>query len=153
MDNIDRELLNLLQDRIPTVSRPFLVLGEQLGISEDDVLNRIKVLRENGYIRRIGGIFDSRRLEYFSTLCVLSVPTQRIDEVAAIINGYSCVTHNYIRDNSLNMWFTLITTSREKVEEFLEEIREKSQISRILSLPSEKVYKIKTNFNMQEYKC
>ncbi|KNY28058.1 AsnC family transcriptional regulator [Pseudobacteroides cellulosolvens] len=150
MDNTDRELLNLLQEKFPIHKRPFLVLGEQLGISEDEVINRIKMLKENGYIRRIGGIFDSRSLGYFSTLCAISVPAQRIDEVSDIINGYSCVTHNYIRDGALNMWFTVIASSREKVDEVLEEIREKSQISRILSFPSEKIYKIKTNFNIKE---
>lgn len=150
MDNTDRELLNLLQEKFPIHKRPFLFFGEQLGISEDEVINRIKMLKENGYIRRIGGIFDSRSLGYFSTLCAISVPAQRIDEISDIINRYSCVTHNYIRSGALNMWFTVIASSREKVDDILEEISKKSQISRVLSFPSDKIYKIKTNFNIKE---
>lgn len=150
MDMKDRELLNFLQERFPVESRPFLTLGKQLCISEDEVIQRITLLKENGYLRRLGGIFDSRLLEYYSTLCGLSVPEERIDEVAAILNGESGVTHNYLRDHSINMWFTLITCSKEKAEEVLEIIREKAQIHQILSFPSEKVYKIRTNFKLKE---
>ncbi len=150
MDTIDRQLVNLLQEKFPIASRPFLILGQQLGICEDEVIDRIKTLKENGYIRRIGGIFDSGHLGYSSTLCALSVPADRVDEVAAIINGYNCVTHNYLRDDHFNMWFTLIAPSKERLEEILKEIREKTTINQILSLPSQEVYKIRTNFNMQE---
>lgn len=152
MDSTNKILLNLLQENFPIDSRPFLVLGELIGICEDEVINRIRMLIEKGYIRRIGGVFDSRRLGYFSTLCAISVPDHKIDIVADIINGYSCVTHNYIRNGSFNMWFTLIAYSQERVEEILEEIKKKTGINEILNLPSEKVYKIKTNFSIQELK-
>lgn len=149
MDTIHRQLINLLQEKFPIASRPFLILGEQLGICEDEVIARIKALKESGYIRRLGGIFDSGHLGYSSTLCALSVPSTRVDEVAAVINGYDCVTHNYLRDDHFNMWFTLIAPSKEKVEEILNEIREKTAVNQILSLPSQKVYKIRTNFSIK----
>lgn len=131
-------------------SAPFRVLGEQLGMSEGEVIQRIGTLKRNGYIRRIGGIFDSGRLGYYSTLCALSIPEERISEVAAIINGYNGVTHNYIRNHSLNMWFTLAAPSKETARKTLKEIEEKAQTGQILSFPSEKTYKIRTNFDMKE---
>ncbi len=149
MDTIDKQLINLLQEKFPIASRPFLILGEQLGICEDEVIARIKALKESRYIRRLGGIFDSANLGYSSTLCALSVPAARVDEVAAVINRYECVTHNYLRDDHFNMWFTLIAPSKEKVEEILNDIREKTAVNQILSLPSQKVYKIRTNFNIK----
>lgn len=150
MDLKDRELLNLLQEGLPAEDRPFLTLGNRLDISEDEVILRVEALKENGYIRRIGAVLDSRRLDYYSTLCALSVPEERIDEVAAIVNGYTGVTHNYIRNHALNMWFTLIAHSMEKAGEILGEIEAKAQVGKPQSFPAEKVYKIRTNFIMQE---
>lgn len=150
MDRIDMELINLLQNRFTVESRPFLTLGGQLGITEEEVIERIGKLKENGYIRRIGGIFDSRKLGYFSTLCAMEVPENRIEEVAEIINSYSGVTHNYVRNHAFNLWFTLIASSEEKMGEILADIKFKTKIDGILNLPAIRVFKVKTNFNMVE---
>lgn len=144
------KLLNLLQNSLPVESRPFLALGKQLGITEEEVIERIGMLKKNGYIRRIGGIFDSRKLNYFSTLCAIKVPKDRIKEVAEVINNYNGVTHNYIRNHSFNMWFTLIAPSAEKIGEILADIKFKTKINEILNMPAVKVFKVKTNFTMVE---
>lgn len=136
MDAKNRELLNLLQESFPIESRPFLMVGEQLGISEDEVICRVSALKEEGYIRRIGGIFDSKTLNYYSILCALSIPDDRIPEVAGAINAYGGVTHNYVRNHRLNMWFTLIAPSRESAEKILKEIEEKMQAGQIFSFPA-----------------
>lgn len=149
MDSKDKELLNFVQDQIPLCARPFRKIGEQLGLGERQVLYRLQHLKNNGYIRRIGGIFNSRKLGYTSTLCAMKVPSERIEEVAAIINTYPGVTHNYIRKHSYNMWFTLIEKSNEAIEATLLDIRRKTHIDAILNLPAEKVFKINVNFDMK----
>ena len=108
MDKINKNLLNLIQSNFPIESRPFLKIANELDISENQVIDMIKELENDGYIKRIGGIFDSRKLGYSSTLCAIKVPFDRITEVAEIINSYNGVTHNYIRNHSYNMWFTVI---------------------------------------------
>ncbi|MEY8000047.1 Lrp/AsnC family transcriptional regulator [Clostridium sp. Mt-5] len=67
MDEIDKRLLELIQNEIPIDKRPFKILGKKLLITEEEVLQRIDKLKEKGFIRRIGGIFDSRKLGYTST--------------------------------------------------------------------------------------
>lgn len=150
MDRTDKELLNLIQDRFPVESRPFLVLANRLGITEADVIQRISILKKNGYIRRIGGIFNSDKLGYYSTLCAIKVPDCRIEKVAEAINCYDGVTHNYIRNHKFNMWFTLIASSAEKIEETLTDIKHKTGIDKILSMPAVKVFKVKASFDMLE---
>ena len=49
MDSRDRELLDTLQNDLPLVERPFVALGEGLGMPEGEVLERIQ-----GLIRRSG---------------------------------------------------------------------------------------------------
>lgn len=150
MDEEDRKLLNLLQEAFPVCSRPFFSIGEALGMEESEVLERIGKMKQNGYIRRISGMFNPRELGYVSTLCAMKVPEERVEEVAQIINGYAGVTHNYVRRHRYNLWFTLIEPSTERIEEVLREIQEKTGIDNLLNLPSKKVYKIKANFNMTE---
>ena len=114
MDTIDKKLLNLMQNEIPIDKRPFKILGEKLLITENEVLKRVNKLKNEGIIRRIGGIFNSRKIGYTSTLCAAKVPENKIEEVAACINEYDEVTHNYIREDEYNMWFTVNNTFRGK---------------------------------------
>ena len=69
MDAIDRKLLNLIQEDFPLAAAPFAEVAARLGIGEGEVLDRIGRLREEGIIRRIGAVFDLRKLGFVSTLC------------------------------------------------------------------------------------
>jgi DNA-binding Lrp family transcriptional regulator len=149
MDNNNENILNIIQEGIPIESRPFRVIGEELNISEEEVLTRINVLKDLGYIRRFGGIFNSKKLGYTGTLCGIKVPSKRIDEVANIINSYSEVTHNYLRDNDdYNMWFTIIAVSNNDITRIIDEIKNKTGTNDILNVPSKKLYKVKTFFQV-----
>jgi DNA-binding Lrp family transcriptional regulator len=149
MDTIDKKLLNLMQNEIPIDKRPFKLLGEKLLLTENEVLERVNNLKNQGIIRRIGGIFNSRKIGYTSTLCAAKVPENRIDEVAGCINDYYEVTHNYLREDEYNMWFTIITNSNENLNNILQEIKEKTALDQIISLPSVKLFKVKVALNFQ----
>lgn len=150
MDTLDKELLTLVQSNFPITPRPFKELALNLGTTEEDVLVRLERLKEKGIIRRIGAIFDSKKLGYFSTLCAIKVPESRVDEVAKIINSYPGVTHNYLRVHDYNMWFTLIAPTAEEVEKILEEMRQRTGIKDLINLPAINFFKIKVNFNLNE---
>lgn len=149
MDKIDEKLLNLMQDEIPIDKRPFKLLGEKLLITEKEVLRRINNLKKEGLIRRIGGIFNSRKIGYTSTLCAAKVPEEKIEETALCINGYEEVTHNYLREDEYNMWFTVITYSEESLCNIIQEIKDKTNLEDIISLPSIKLFKVKVALNFQ----
>lgn len=148
MDELDRLLLNLLQKGLPMESRPFLKLANELNITESEVIARIDKLKSQGYIRRLGGIVDSKKLGYYSTLCAISVPDERIDEVASIINKFSEITHNYVRNYNYNIWFTIIAPSKDRVDEIISSIKAESGLKKVLSLPAVRLFKIKATFNM-----
>jgi DNA-binding Lrp family transcriptional regulator len=97
MDNTDKKLLDIIQDEFPLTSEPYREIASLLGVSEEEVILRLRKLKDKGIIRRIGAIFDSKKLGYCSTLCAMKVPAQRVDEVAQIVNEYPGVTHNYLR--------------------------------------------------------
>lgn len=150
MDDIDEKLLNLIQNEIPMDRRPFQILSKKLYIDEVEVIERINKLKEEGIIRRIGGIFNSKKLGYTSTLCAARVPDYRIDEVVEYINGYDEVTHNYIREGLYNMWFTIITYSEEKLISIIKDIKTNTGLQEIMNLPATNLFKIKVDLNMEE---
>ncbi len=148
MDDTDRAILNRIQSDFPIASRPYLVIANDLDLSENDVIKRLVRLKENNIIRRIGGNFVPEKLGFVSTLCAAKVEEDKIDFFASIVNRYHGVTHNYQRDNEFNIWFTFIAPSMEEIEQNLENISQKTGIKEIINLPSTKVYKIKAHFDL-----
>lgn len=148
LDTIDRAILNRIQSDFPMTSRPYMSVADEVGISEDDVLKRLVRLKEKGIIRRIGGNFVPNKLGFVSTLCAAKVPEDMIESFAKIVNRYPGVTHNYLRDNKYNIWFTFIAPSMEVIEANLENISKETGISNIINLPATKVFKIKAHFDL-----
>ncbi|MFC1495093.1 AsnC family transcriptional regulator [Thermodesulfobacteriota bacterium] len=148
MDETDKNLLNQIQSGFPVIPEPFLELGKRLNISEKEVIDRIKRLKEEGVIRRIGGNFNSRKINFTSTLCAAKVPAEKVDKFVDIVNGYKGVTHNYLRNHKYNIWFTFIAPDTEFIEKALNDISEKSGVKDILNLPAVKMHKIKVDFEV-----
>ena len=150
MDSIDRALLNAIQNHFPIALHPYESLGEAVGTTEEDAYKRIQRLRQEGIIRRLGGVFDSRRLGYYSTLCTSKVPEEKIPVLAKLLEGIPGVTHNYIRNHEYNVWFTLIARSQAVAESILQNIREVSGVSEVFSLPATRLFKINVNFDLSD---
>ncbi len=148
MDKIDKQLLDIIQSRFPIEKRPFQILAKKLNLTEEKVISHLEKLKKEGIIRRLGAIFNSKSLGYVSTLLAMKVPFSKIEEVAGIVNTYSGVTHNYLRDYEFNLWFTLTSPSEEELKETIEEIKTKTGLSEPLLLPAVKLFKIRAEFNL-----
>ncbi len=146
MDQTDKAILREVQSRLPIDVRPFARLGERLGLSEEEVIERLRRLKQRGIIRRIGGNFYSHKLGFFSTLCAAKVPPERFDRFVEAVNAYPGVTHNYCRDHHYNVWFTFIAPSREEIQRALEEISRRTGVEEICSFPAKKLFKIQVDF-------
>ncbi|MDY7032231.1 MAG: AsnC family transcriptional regulator [Thermodesulfobacteriota bacterium] len=146
MDKLDKDILNRIQSQFPIVSRPFRSLGEEFGISETEMIERIHRLMDEGYIRRFGPSFDSRKLGFTSTLCAAKVPPQKVDKFVNVLASYQGITHNYRRKHEYNIWFTFIGDSKKEIRENLTEISNKTGIQEILNLPARKVFKVNVEF-------
>ena len=101
----------------------------------------------SGIIRRIGANFQSAKLGFVSTLCAAKVPADKMDDFVARVNACPGVTHNYLREHAYNIWFTLISPSREESQATLDALTEATGIA-ILNLPATKLYKIRVDFRM-----
>lgn len=148
LDDTDKAILNAIQSDFPLATRPFSVIGRQVGLAESEVIDRVRRLKQGGIIRRIGGNFVPEKLGYVSTLCAASVPEEKLDTFAQAVNEYTGVTHNYVRENTFNVWFTFIAPSRNTIAESLAEISRKTGVKTIINLPATRVFKIRAAFNL-----
>ncbi len=150
LDKMDARLLDYIQSGLPVSPEPYREMASVLDTNEEDIIARLRRLIDMGIIRRLGAVFDSRKVGYTGTLCAMKVPAGRITEVAGIINAFPGITHNYLRDHDYNMWFTLLAESRENIGALLDEIRQKTGIVDLIDLPAEHIFKIRVNFDLSE---
>ncbi|MCG8529294.1 MAG: AsnC family transcriptional regulator [Desulfovibrionales bacterium] len=149
LSSTDRKVLNIIQSGFPIASRPYEVIGEQVGITEAEALATVRALKERNVIRRLGANFNSRGLGWRSTLCAAKVPEDKLDAFIAEVNSHPGVTHNYLRAHDFNIWFTFIGPNWDAVVSTLDAITEKTGIE-ILNLPATALYKIKVDFNLSD---
>ena len=147
LDATDRAILGMIQSSFPIDSRPYALIGEEAGISEQEAFDRVRRLKQRRIIRRLGANFQSAKLGFRSTLCAAKVPEDALDAFVTEVNSHTGVTHNYLRDHEYNIWFTCIGSSWEAVCELLDGITAKTGIP-VLNLPAERMYKIKVDFQM-----
>ena len=148
MDDVDRRLLDIIQTNFPLTPRPYEELGRQAGVSEEEALRRVNALRAARIIRRMGANFQSAKLGWVSTLCAAKVPEDRLEDFAAAVNACPGVTHNYVRAHAYNVWFTLISPSREQEAATLAELERETGVA-VLNLPATRLFKIRVDFRMR----
>lgn len=145
MDSRDRALLNEIQVQFPVEPHPYRVIGERIGMDEQEVLARIGKLKRDGIIRRVGASINSRRIGFVSTLLAARVPPDKFDSFVMVVNACSGVTHNYQRKHEYNVWFTLIAESQEEKQRIIEELIDRTGVE-IEEFPAEKIFKIRVDF-------
>lgn len=147
MDSFDKEILDIIQSNFPVDPRPYAVVGEAVGLTEGEVLARVRRLKGEGVIRRMGANFGSRQLGWRSTLCGAEVPQDKLDVFVAEVNKHPGVTHNYLRAHQFNVWFALIAPTEDDIEATLADITANTGVD-IMNLPASKLFKIKVDFAM-----
>jgi DNA-binding Lrp family transcriptional regulator len=148
METVDREICNVIQSDFPLVDRPFLKIAEDLGVTEQEVMDRIVELKRKNVVRQIGAIFDTRRLGYKTTLVAMRIPEDALDAAAQVINRHPGVSHNYARNGQFNLWFTLAVSPFEDLDETLESMAKETGAEATRKMPTIKFFKIGVNFDM-----
>jgi len=141
VDVLDRKIINLLQAGFPLAEEPYLEVAQQLGIEEQELLDRLSNLLEENTLSRFGPMYDAQKLGGAFSLVAVRVPEDDFDKVAEIINSYPEVAHNYKRDHGYNMWYVLATDSPEKIAEVNSDIEKKIGM-KVFNMPKLEEYYI-----------
>ena len=171
MNDLNQKLLAIIQDGFPLVERPYLRLAEMLNcdskkdagekcanlvVTEQKVFDEVEKMRASGVIRRIGGVYDSKKLGFISRLCAGKVPASENDfsaehhaqtpmeKFAAVVNDEPAITHNYIRSHEYNVWFTVIAENESAIQTVVDRVCAETDLHDVHVLTATKKYKINT---------
>ena len=139
LDEVDRRIVNDLQGGLPLEARPFAIVGERLGISEGELIRRLRRLLDAGALTRFGPLYNADRMGGAFTLSAMAVPAERFEEVAAIVNSFVEVADNYERDHALNMWFVIGCEDAARVGAVIAEIEAATGLA-VHDFPKEEEY-------------
>lgn len=155
MTELEQRLLSVIQDAFPLEERPYRRLAEMLNaqeacaggdarghLTEQAVFDAVENLRRSGVIRRIGGIYDSRRLGFISRLCAGKVTD--LDKFASAVNGIPAITHNYVRSHEYNVWFTAIAENENEIRTIIDGLCASTGLHDVHILTATKKFKINT---------
>jgi len=159
LDGKDAELLYTLQTGLPLERRPFARVGAGLGLSEQEVLDRLRAFFERGQARRLGGVFDPAGLGYRSTLCAAALGEDELPRIVPLLTPHPGMTHCYLRKrlDALgpaapqvpNLWFTL-TVPAGALDAEVEKTRRLVAPRELLDLPARRRFKVQVIFDPRE---
>lgn len=141
---MENELLFQMQNSFPMVEKPFEVIADALGVTEEEVLSTVRKLKEEKIIRQTSAIFDTKRLGYKSSLVAFKVDEDKVDEASKIINAHPGVSHNYLRNHDYNIWFTMAVSPDSKLglEKTINILKSRTGATDAITLPTLKMFKI-----------
>lgn len=139
MDEIDKRIINALQDGFPICAAPYRQVAAQLGLSEQELIARLKTLLDNGSLTRFGPLYNAEQMGGALTLAAVKAPIERFDEIADIINAFPEVAHNYARNHELNMWFVIATETPEQIQQTVTAIERQTGLN-VYNMPKNKEY-------------
>jgi len=139
MDNIDRALINRLQDGFPICNSPYQQVANQLHISEHDLLARLQNLLDSGVLSRFGPMYHAEQMGGALSLAAVKAPEEQFEQIADLINALPEVAHNYARQHSLNMWFVLATETPEQLQQTIDKIEQQTGLV-VYNMPKIKEY-------------
>ena len=146
IDDVDKKVIRLIQGDLPLDLRPFAVLAEKAGISEEEFVERVASLKKKGIIRRFGATLRHQEAGFSSNAMVAwIVPEERIEDVGKTMAKFRAVTHCYQRKTFKTWPYNLYTMihgdGRAKCREIAEEMSQKVSIQDYILLFSEKEFK------------
>ena len=109
---LHKRLLNDYQQDFPLSPTPYRDIAEQLGVSEDEVLNAFHALSEQEMISRIGPVIAPNCIGS-SALVAMAIPDADLARVAELVSAYPEVNHNYERENRFNLWFVAVADDEQ----------------------------------------
>ncbi|MBI3372186.1 MAG: Lrp/AsnC family transcriptional regulator [Betaproteobacteria bacterium] len=145
MDETDRRIVNALQDGFPVCEHAFAQAAAGLGLAKEDLIQRIARMLEAGELTRFGPMYNADRMGGAFTLCAMAVPADDFERVAAIVNAYPEVAHNYEREHSLNMWFVLAAAKPGRIAEVVRDIERRAGWT-VLQFPKLDEYFVELKF-------
>jgi len=128
-DSIDRDIIALLQGDLPLESRPFCELAQQLNISEQEIVERIRKMQQQGILRRWGAVLRHQQAGYLANAMVAwKVESAQADKAGKVMAGFKEISHCYLRKVPNTFAYNLFAmVHAHNEDELIQLVREVSQ--------------------------
>jgi DNA-binding Lrp family transcriptional regulator len=147
LTDFERDVVRILQGRLPLTDRPFQGTAEQLGVTEGRLLEAARDLDQRGVIRRFSAVLKHRRAGFTANgMACWVIPNERIAVAGLAAAAHPAVSHCYQRPAFPPRWpynlFTMVHgQARDQVERIVERIRQEIEPTQHVILCSEKEFK------------
>jgi DNA-binding Lrp family transcriptional regulator len=139
LDALDRAIVDRLQDGFPICERPFELAARELGLTEAALIERLQRLLRAGVLTRFGPLYQIERAGGVFVLAAMEVAPRDVERVAATVNGFDEVAHNYLREHRLNLWFVVAAAGQRQADEALARIEADTGYP-VYAMPKSKEY-------------
>ncbi|MCI4456427.1 MAG: Lrp/AsnC family transcriptional regulator [Sulfolobus sp.] len=149
LNELDKRLLMELQYSFPLDPEPFKIVGQRLGISESDVISRVKALIDAGVIKRVGMYVSFRAKGMDSALVAASIHPANLEKFRKIALNIKEITHNYIRIHpKYNVWYVIKAENREKLTKWIDDLMKEVNAEDYVILYSERTVKLSVKYDV-----
>ncbi len=130
LDSTDRKLISVTQSGFSIEPCPYQSIANNIGISQAEVIQRLKKLLSQSIIRRIGAVPNHYKLGLTANgMTVWDVNDAKIEKLGNLIGQLDFVSHCYQRPRHLPMWsynmFAMVHgASKDEVDEKVKQIEE-----------------------------
>ncbi len=139
LDAVDRKIIDFLQGDFPLCEQPYAQAAALLGISETELLDRLKSLLAEKVLTRFGPMYQIERMGGAFVLAALAVLEESYEVVTAKVNALPQVAHNYRREHALNMWFVLATETEGGIADAIAQIEQSTGLP-VYAFPKEREF-------------
>lgn len=146
MDPIDKKIIKVVQGVFPLVKEPYKEFAQRIGISHEELLERLKRYKRAGQIRKMGAVLRHREVGFSSNvLCAWVVPEERLEEVGTRMAANASVSHCYDRNTApgwpYNVYTMIHGHSRDECDKIAELLGEQNHLNQKIMLYSVKEWK------------
>lgn len=155
LSNLDKSIIRIIQEDLPLVLEPYKKIAQELGITEEKLMNKIKEFNSSGIMRRFGTIVNHRNVGFIANAMVVwTVPENLIKDVSKIMITFSKISHCYQRptfsDWPYNIFTMIHGETKQECEKVVKEIVSVTNINEYKMLYStEELKKVSMKYFME----
>jgi DNA-binding Lrp family transcriptional regulator len=145
-DERDKAVVRATQGDLPVVSEPYAAAAQELGMTQEALLEHMEGMVERGLLRRVAAILFHRRAGFSANgMGVWKVPEDKIDELGPQMAAYRGISHCYQRPTYKDWPYSVFTMahgrSKEECDAILDAIADEFGITERATLYSSTEFK------------
>jgi len=158
----DKEFIRELQKDLAITDEPFVNAAKNLGITEDELFEKMKYYEDIGVMRRFAAILRHRQVGFTANgMIVWKVPEDRISKVGETLGSFPQVSHCYERptydDWPYNVFSMIHCKTQSEANEMAKKIQDQINVDDYKILFSSREFKktrleyfVENSFSLEE---